>query len=363
MPTIMDVLFGDFAQAKRDETLLAQQAQLSENIGQQARPGVSEGGGPLRSQPATGIFTAPEEDQAIQQGLVTLGSPGFSADGSRLLGQALRQQSDIVQEESMFRREQAQRDDQFKSTDKLAQDKWISKKAIDTADRFERGQRHIQELTLNKQEIAEGKQDVLTAERNREIAEVTLERLPPAQLKSILTDTNTLEQMQGNIQRYKKGFAWNTKTKLGADGDRAFLARKPNKSEYDLEKLEFWRDVDSYTSYLLSEQSGAAINAEEFKRWSGLLPTHTMDDNQIDRNMRILHREIGNRLQLKAKAAIFGERKDPTELFEDALEVGPGGKFGSANQLPESVGDAADLEKLGFKRVAGPPGQQNPRGR
>ena len=250
----------------------------------------------------------------------------------------------MVQNESQFIRQEQRRSDEFSTTDERAESEFIQSHALKVVERDERAQAHISKMLLADQTFEFAENSEARAVEQAERLQATFERIPDAEMQNIIDGTNNLEQMRDNITGYQKGFAWNDLTDTGAWIDRNALIRKKNKTQFDMEKLEFWRDIDSYQTFLLKEISGGAVTPEEYDRLTKLLPTAQMSDIEVDRNMRTLHREMNNRLQLRARAAVFQGQKDPTQLFTGGgtLPDPQFGEFGGAAltegvELPEGA--------------------------
>lgn len=316
MPTISDFLFGDWAEAKEREIIAEQSSQISEKVGQQGQAPVADQGiGPRRGVPSTGIFNLPERDQAIAQARIIAETPAFAQEGMGFLQQALQQRGQIVQAETQFIRQQQRISEQFKTTNTRLGNEWAAEQGLRTAERHEKAALHVEQLLLADQKFDLAEKGEARAVQSAARAELIAERIEPGEMQNIIGEANQLQKMQQNIQNYKKGYAWNNISTNLAQMDRGQLARKKDKTEFDMSRLEFWRDVDSYQVFLLKEISGGAVTPEEYDRLTGLLPTAQMDDVEIDRNMRILHRELNNKLQLRARAAVFGGRQDPSAIF------------------------------------------------
>ena len=336
MATISDFLFGDFQEVRRQEIFDEQTAQLASDVGQPGAQAVSDQGiGPRRSRAPTGIFELPPNERAAEQARLTAAQPGFATQGVGLLNSALQNRAMMVETESRFLRDQQRRSEEFTTKDEREGTQWTEEHALRVVERNERAATHLQALLIGKDRLDFGRTSEARSIEAANQADAMAARIEPGEMQNIIGETNQLEKMQDNITTYKRGYAWNDLTNTGAWIAREALIRKPNKDQFDMNRLEFWRDIDSYQTYLLKEISGGAVTPEEYDRLTKLLPTAQMNDVEIDRNMRILHRELKQKLQLRAKAAVFEARQDPTAIFAAGSELPPS-QFGAV-ELPEGA--------------------------
>ena len=320
MAGLADILFGNFAQAKRDELATAGAQAIFQQVGQPGQTATANQGiGPLREIAPTGINALPPGDQQAAFASIVAQTPGFEKGGITLFSAALQNRAQRVQQAEQFQTGETRLTGQFDQRLEQDHEQWEAEQIMRQAKRGEEAAFHVQKMLLSDAQLEAAQASITSAAQASEIAVAKFQRLTPADQVLVQTSANNLFSMQDNINLYEDGFAVNSVLDVVGKLELVTLAAKNNKSVFELNKTKFWSDIEEYEQYFGQALSGADISDTQREAIRRIIPNTTDDDAVIQQKMRALHKETARILtSIQSRLTVEGFR-DIGSQFEAGL--------------------------------------------
>ena len=329
MSRFTDLFVDRERDARRLREFTAQQQQegaqqiISQAQGTPELPGPVRGAQNLGGIPAVpGIGALPPGDQQAAFAQIVATTPGFETGGISMFSQALQARAMRVQNQQQFEVTDTRLGDQFSEKLEQDHDQWLVEQGLRDAKRNEDADMHVLKMQLTEAQIDAAGASSTAANQAKAIALAKFQRLTPADQVLTQTMANNLFRMQNNINIFDDSYAVDTIIPGKGELELLLLRNKKGKTKAELEKVQFWTDVELYEQYFGKELSGAEISDSQREAIRRLIPAIGDDADTIQQKMRGLHRET---------ARILGSVQErlKVEGFRDI-----GFQFGGALPLP-----------------------------